>query len=104
MPVRRVGPARAAAGGRRAMGTQPTARGGVRAWCARPAVAGMLAGVAGGLAFVLLSAALLAALTEGGPALPGLLWHATPRWLVRVLLGAMLGAALGWGLGAGGDG
>lgn len=81
--------------------------GGLRAWCGRPAPAGALAGVSGGLAFVSLSAMLLLGASHSGvaspalPAPPALLAQMGPRWLMRILLGALLGAAVGRALGAG---
>ncbi|MBI3974461.1 MAG: hypothetical protein HY332_24545 [Chloroflexi bacterium] len=65
----------------------------LRTWCRRsPAIAGALAGLPGGVAFVLLSTTLtVTAVQDGGV----LLAAAGPRWLVRLALGVLLGAAFG---------
>jgi ABC-type amino acid transport substrate-binding protein len=69
----------------------------LRGWCSRPALAGALAGLPGGVAFVLVSTALITfAVRDGGT----LLTAAGPRWLVRLALGILLGAAFGRLVGA----
>jgi hypothetical protein len=74
----------------------------LRAWCGRPALAGALAGLPGGVAFVAVSTALMvAAVREGGIGNPlGGVAEAGPRWLVRVALGILLGATFGRLVGA----
>lgn len=68
----------------------------LRDWCRRPALAGALAGLPGGVAFILLSAALMttAVRDSAGNQLAAVA-AVGPRWLVRLALGVLLGAAFG---------
>ena len=72
----------------------------LRGWCARPALAGALAGLTGGIAFVLLAAALTDPPVHGGDALPAPPPAARLAWAIRLALGTALGAAFGRLLGA----